>query len=81
MEVLAKCPNSFRALVVSATLRGISPVRGGQKLNSDSDAVILLIVLDSSRMLISVPDAMLNALLLTFFSSAATVASITSETK
>ena len=56
-------------------------MRGGQKLNSDSDAVILLIVLDSSRMLISVPDAMLNALLLTFFSSAATVASITSETK
>ena len=81
IDVPATNPNSFRALVTSATLRAISPVRGGLNFNSDLDPATLRIISANSRIVVSVPDAMLKTLLLRFFSSAATVASTTSEMK
>ena len=73
-------PNSFRAFVVSARLRAISPVRGGLNLNSLCDPLVSCIISASFRIVVSFPDAMLKTLLVRSFSSAATVALTTSET-
>lgn len=79
--VLAMNPSSFRAFVMSATLRAMSPLRGGKNFNPDCVWMILCIVFASSRIVVSFPEAMLKTLLCGVFSSRAIVASTTSETQ